>query len=119
MPVYGKLVGRKDERFVRGDTKRLGGHWSQRDVSTGVVTDVDLTGWSGVLELWSPDGRLWYQIACSETSADGRAVAVIPPDAFTGVHWDRRRNGTWRVRVSSPDGATVKTIGWGYWTLTF
>lgn len=119
MPVYGKAVKRRDKRFIRGDTQRFGGHWWQRNVRTGESWDVDLSDWSGVIELYSLDDELWYAIACSEMSVDGRAIATIPPSAFTGSAWDSRRHGTWRCRVTSPDGGTVKTIGWGYWILTF
>ena len=61
MPVYGKRVAPRDVRLVRGDSERLGGWWRQRDLVTGEVMERDLTGWSGRIELRSPDGvELWY-----------------------------------------------------------
>lgn len=117
--VYGKRVKPLDVRLVRGDSERLGGRWRQRNLVTGEVAGKDLTGWSGRVELQSPDGvELWYLQACDEMSDDGYVVANIPPGAFTADIWLQRRSGQWKCRVSSPDGATVRTVGWGYWILS-
>jgi hypothetical protein len=117
--VYGSLVRRLDVRLVRGDSQRLGGRWRQRDAATGQVAPRDLSAWAGRVELRSPDGgELWYSHACDEMTADGYAVASIPPSAFSADVWAGRRGGQWKCVASSPDGAIVRTLGWGYWTLS-
>ena len=117
--VYGKRVVPRDVRLVRGDSERLGGWWRKRDLSTGEITPVDLSAWSGRIELRSPDGvELWYSRACDEMTDDGHAVADIPPGAFAGDVWLQCRNGRWKCVVTSPDGATVRTVGWGCWILS-
>lgn len=119
MPVYGKRVVPHDARLVRGDSERLGGWWQQRNLVTGEVMGKDLSGWSGRIELRSPDGvELWYSRACDEMTDDGHAVANIPPSAFTADIWLQRRSGQWKCRVTSPDGGTVRTVGWGCWVLS-
>ena len=71
MAVFGRKVGRADLRLVRGDSERLGGRWRQR-YPDGTVKAVDLSSWSGVVELRSPDGsELWYSRACGEMTSDG------------------------------------------------
>lgn len=118
MATMGRKVGRLDVRLVRGDSERLGGRWRQR-YPDGTVKAVDLSSWSGVVELRSPDGsELWYSRACGEMTADGFAVASIPPSAFADDVWRQRRSGQWKVVVSSSDGGTVRTLGWGYFTLS-
>ena len=117
--VYGKRVKQLDVRLVRGDSERLGGRWRLRNLLTGEVMGKDLTGWSGRVELRSPDGvELWYSKSCDEVTDDGYAVASLPPSAFTADMWAQRRSGQWKCVVVSPGGATVRTVGWGYWTLS-
>lgn len=119
MATVGKKIGRLDVRLVRGDSERLGGRWRQKNMSTGEVTPVDLGSWSGVVELRSPDGsELWYSCACGEMTSDGYAIAGIPPSAFTDAVWASRRYGQWKVTVTSPDGGTRRTLGWGYYALS-
>ena len=104
---------------MRGDSERLGGRWRLRNLLTGEVMGKDLTGWSGRIELRSPDGvELWYSKSCDEMTDDGYAVASLPPSAFTADMWAQRRSGQWKCVVVSPGGATVRTVGWGYWTLS-
>lgn len=118
MATMGRKVGRLDVRLVRGDSERLGGRWRQR-YPDGTVKAVDLSSWSGVVELRSPDGsELWYSQACGEMTSDGYAVCDIPPTAFTDQVWSQRRAGEWKIVVTSPDGGTVRTLGWGYFTLS-
>ncbi|MDN4190520.1 hypothetical protein CJ196_05450 [Bifidobacterium breve] len=117
--VYGKRVKQLDVRLVRGDSERLGGRWRQRNLVTDEVTGKDLTGWSGRVELRSPDGvELWYSKSCDEVTDDGYAVANLPPSAFDGDIWLQRRSGQWKCVVTSPDGGTVRTVGWGCWILS-
>lgn len=119
MPVYGERVKQLDVRLVRGASERLGGRWRLRNLLTGEVTGKDLTGWSGRIELRSPDGvELWYSKSCDEMTNDGYAVANITPSAFTADIWEQRRSGRWKCVVVSPSGATVRTVGWGYWILS-
>lgn len=118
MSVVGKEVAQMDIRLVRGDSERVGGRWRQR-YPDGTVKAVDLSSWSGVVELRSPDGsELWYSRACDEMTDDGHAVACIPPSAFDGDIWLQRRAGQWKCVATSPSGATVRTVGWGYWVLS-
>ena len=87
MATMGRKVGRLDVRLVRGDSERLGGRWRQR-YPDGTVKAVDLSSWSGVVELRSPDGsELWYSRACGEMTSDGYAIADIPPSAFADAVW--------------------------------
>ena len=102
MATMGRKVGRLDVRLVRGDSERLGGRWRQR-YPDGTVKAVDLSSWSGVVELRSPDGsELWYSRACGEMTSDGYAIADIPPSAFADAVWASRRcvclfNRKWAV----------------------
>ena len=75
--VYGKRVVPRDVRLVRGDSERLGGWWRRRDLSTGEITPVDLSAWSGRIELRSPDGTLWYSRACDETQQPQPTVRTV------------------------------------------
>ena len=94
-------------RLVRGDSERVAVWWRQRNVLTGVVTPVDMSWWSGRLELRSPDGsELWYSQACGSMTSDGYAIADIPPSALSGDVWVQRRAGRWRIR------ATVRAAAW-------
>lgn len=118
MATMGRKVGRLDVRLVRGDSERLGGRWRQR-YPDGTVKAVNLGSWSGVVELRSPDGsELWYSQACGEMTSDGYAIADIPPSAFADAVWASRRCGQWKVTVTSPDGGTTRTLGWGYYALS-
>ena len=119
MPVVGRKVTQSDIRLIRGDTERVGGRWRQRNLETSEVTPVDLHSWSGRLELWGPDmSELWYSRPCGEMTEDGYAICVIPAAAFTAAAWSAMRAGEWKIVVTSPDGATVRTIAWGHWTLS-
>lgn len=119
MAVIGKKVGRLDIRLVRGDTQRVGGRWRKKNLQTGEITPVDLTGWAGEIELRSPDGQdVWYTQACQTMTADGYAIADIPANAFTVDPWNTRRTGQWKVFVRNTLTGERRTIGWGYWTLS-
>lgn len=119
MSVYGKHVGRLDIRLVRGDSERVGGRWRKRNLTTGETTPVDLRAWAGTLELRSPDGReLWYSRACSEMTQDGYAIATIPAAAFADDIWAVRMSGQWKISVANQSTGEVRTIGWGYYTLS-
>lgn len=118
MATMGRKVGRLDVRLVRGDSERLGGRWRQR-YPDGTVKAVDLGSWSGRLELRSPDGsELWYSQACGSMTSDGYAIADIPPSALSGDVWVQRRAGQWRIRATGPGGGVVRTLAWGYFTLS-
>ena len=118
MATMGRKVGRLDVRLVRGDSERLGGRWRQR-YPDGTVKAVDLSSWSGVVELRSPDGsELWYSQACGSMTSDGYAIADIPPSALSGDVWVQRRAGRWRIRATGPHGGVVRTLAWGYFTLS-
>lgn len=118
MATVGRRIGRLDVRLVRGDSERLGGRWRQR-YPDGTVKAVDLSSWSGVVELRSPDGsELWYSRACGEMTSDGYAIADIPPSALSGDVWVQRRAGRWRIRATGPGGGVVRTLAWGYFTLS-
>ncbi len=118
MATMGRKVGRLDVRLVRGDSERLGGRWRQR-YPDGTVKAVDLSSWSGVVELRSPDGsELWYSRACGSMTSDGYAIADIPPSALSGDVWVQRRAGRWRIRATGPGGGVVRTLAWGYFTLS-
>lgn len=117
MSVLGRKVGRADIRLIRGDTERVGGRWRKQNLQTGEITPVDLTGWTGTLELRSPDGReIWYEQACQTMTDDGYALADIPVAAFTPAVWNVRHTGRWKIVVSHR--AHRQTLAWGYWTLS-
>lgn len=118
MAVFGRKVGRADLRLVRGDSERVSVWWRQR-YPDGTVKAVDLGAWSGRLELRSPDGsELWYSQACGSMTSDGYAIADIPPSALSGDVWVQRRAGRWRIRATGPGGGVVRTLAWGYFTLS-
>lgn len=118
MSVTGTKVGRLDIRLVRGDTQRVGGRWRKQNLTTGVISPVDLSAWAGEIELRSPDGReLWYSQPCQTMSVDGYATCAIPANAFTGDQWNTRRSGQWKVVARNTLTGERRTICWGYWTL--
>lgn len=105
--------GRQDIELARGATRGVGGLWLQ-DRGEG-FRPVDLTGWRCRLVLYAPDGRQWYEQECQWHGSDGKAVANIPADAFTGPEWDGRTTGDYRIEAR--DGDLVEIIGWGHWVL--
>ena len=105
-----------DMRLIRGDSSRLGARWRRRGPD-GSVTPVDLSGWSGVVELRSSSGQLWWSGACV-TGMDGLAVASVLPDLLAAPEWAGRRSGAWKCVVTSPDGLTSRTLAWGYVLIT-
>lgn len=107
-----------DIRLVRGDNERVGARWRRENLATGEITEVDLHDWLGRYLMYLPDGRQVYAREWVEVLDDGHAVCDIPPDAFTGPAWSARRTGEWKLTVTSPDKATVRTLAWGYWTLS-
>lgn len=118
MAVIGRKIGRADIRLVRGDTEQVGARWCKRDTATGDTTPVDLREWTATLELRSPDGaEMWLSVACSQMTIDGYAIAMIAPGALTGTAWDARRTGQWKIVATSPAGV-VRTLGWGYYTVS-
>ena len=118
MAVSGNKVGRLDIRLVRGDTQRVGGRWRKRNLVTGEITPVDLSSWAGEIELRSPDGReIWYTQACATMTDDGYAICDIPANAFAADPWNMRRSGQWKIVATSPAGV-VRTLGWGYYTVS-
>ena len=118
MSVTGRKIARMDIRLVRGDNERVGARWLKKNLSTGEITEVDLHNWTGVYVMYLPNGRQAYSREWVEVLDDGHCVCDIPPSAFTGAEWAARRTGSWKITVTSPDKTTVRTLAWGYWTLS-
>jgi hypothetical protein len=116
MSVSGVSVARRDLRLIRGDSYRIGARWSHIKPD-GTRVPVDLRGWSGVVELRSPSGQLWWSGACV-TGMDGLAVASVLPDLLAAPEWAGRRSGAWKCVVTSPDGLTSRTLACGYVLIT-
>ncbi|MCI1635215.1 hypothetical protein [Bifidobacterium sp.] len=115
MNVNGYKVARQDIRLIRGDSHRLGAICQTYDAA-GKLIPVNLTGWSGFVELRSMSGVLWWSGQCDMTN-DGYAVTDMSSDTLTAAVWHGRSTGQWKCVVTSPANV-VSTLAWGYWYLT-
>lgn len=116
MAVIGRKIARGDLRLVRGDTQQIGARWLTLDPDTGVKTPKDLSGWSGRLELRSPDNHTLYaSIPCAMTN-DGYVLASIGVSDLSDPQWDARQIGQYKI-VATHDGES-HTLIWGYYTLS-
>jgi hypothetical protein len=114
--VLAESIGRDDLLILRNVSNRYGVHWQRMSNRAEGFQDVDLTDWDCVFELLSPDEQdVWYRRPCDAHGTDGKAVVYIPPDAFSGIVWQSRRTGCWRM-TASKDG-TTELLGWGYFSL--
>lgn len=121
MAVLGRKIGRGDIRLIRGDTQTIGVRWRQQNQHTGQTTPMDLTDWIGRLELRSLDGNeLWLQVNCTTMTSDGLACAELSASALQGEVWQWRHAGQWKIIVTDwrKKNGIVRTIGWGYFTIT-
>ena len=106
MAVYGAPSASKDAMVVsrRQDNSNVI-RWRQRDLDTGVVTPVDLSGWNVRVTLYSPQGDVWLEYPAAK-DADGY-LSIGPSKAqLAGAEWAGRALGSYTV-VASRGGLTT------------
>jgi hypothetical protein len=114
MSVLAQATGRQDVLLRRGVTETWGVRWEQsEDGST--FTPVDLSAWTGVVELRSMSNDVWLSKPVIGDSS-GLAAATITPADTAAPEWVGRPSGTWLINMTAPDGR-VERLGDGYFYL--
>lgn len=114
MSVLAEATGRGDVLLRRGVTNRWGVRWQQS--TDGVYfSSVDLTAWTGVLELRGPSGERWLE-RLTTTDVTGLAVATVTPEDLAGPEWNGRAGGAWLINLTAPDGH-IERLADGYFLL--
>lgn len=113
MSVIGQATGRGDILLRRGVTDSFAVRWEQ-DTGTG-FTPVDLSGWSAVCVIGSPQGEEWLTVPCT-VSTDGLSEATFAHTLFVAPEWAARTHGEWYMNATSPDN-TIERLGDGYFYL--
>lgn len=100
MAVFGAPSASKDAMVVsrRQDNSNVI-RWRQRDVGTGVVTPVDLSGWSVRVTLCSPRGDVWLEYPAAK-DADGYLLVGPSKAQLAGPEWAGRSLGSYAVTAS-------------------
>lgn len=79
--------------------------WVKKDLGTGVVTPVDLSGWNVRVTFYSPHGDVWLEYPAAK-DANG-FLAIGPTKAqLAGAEWAGRSLGSYTV-VASKGGLTT------------
>lgn len=114
MSVLMQDTGRGDVLLIRGTTNVWAVRWEQS--ADGITyAPVNLSGWTGVLELRSPLEDIWLSKSVS-TSVDGVTVMTVTPADLSAPAWTARSGGSWAVNLTAPD-AHVERLGQGYFHL--
>ena len=77
---------------------------------------IDVSGWSGTLELRLADGTVAYTQTATRMTSDGLVWFDIPQTAFASPVWLGRPAGSYTVTAVMPDGRRIM-VGDGHWTL--
>lgn len=77
---------------------------------------IDVSSWSGRLELLLPDDTSVYVQAANRMTSDGLVWFDIPASAFRDQVWAGRPTGSYKVTATDADGRTI-LLGEGQWTL--
>jgi len=103
--VLAQATARQDILLRRGVTET----WTVRctqDRGSGFVAQ-DLTGWTGQVTIEGPFGEVWLTLPVSTDPVallDGFATVTVPASTLTGAMWAGRREATWRMDMTAPDG---------------
>ncbi|ABR10483.1 tail protein [Microbacterium phage Min1] len=114
MGALSEHVARGDVILYRGTTNVWGINW-ENSSDGAAFAPKDLTGWTGELELWSPDGELWAKLP-AVPSANGVTTMTVRRDDLAAPVWATRAGGAWAVNVTAPDGHTER-LGDGHFHL--
>jgi len=99
-------VARGDVILYRGITNRWGVEW-QDSTDGATFTPKNLAGWTGELELRSPDGELWAKLPATP-SANGVTTMTVDREDLADPVWASRAGGSWAVTLTAPDGHTER-----------
>lgn len=114
MSVLSESTGQGDVVLFRDATNRWGIRWEQSEDGT-TFSPVDLTGWTGVLQLRSSLGDVWLSVpTVSEVS--GLTTATVTPADLAASAWAARPGGSWTITLTAPDGHSER-LGQGYFHL--
>lgn len=114
MSVLTENTGRGDIALIRGATNQWGVLWEQ-SVDGADYQPVNLTGWTGALELRSTLGDVWLSVPVLP-SVSGLTTITVTPEHLADVAWAGRSGGTWAVNLTAPDGH-VERLAAGYFHL--
>lgn len=107
-------TGRGDIALTRGATNRWGVLWETSNDGT-TFAPVDVSAWTGMLELRSPMGDVWLSVPVV-TSLSGLTTMIITPAHLAGEAWAGRAAGSWAVNLTALDGR-VERLAQGYFHL--
>lgn len=103
---------RRDITLGVGVHQTIGFRW-WRSQDRGVTREaVDLTDYTGTIEIHGLDGTHWLTIA-PILDDTGMAQLITYPATFAGPEWTARRNGTYALTLTSPTN-TVTRLAHGY-----
>ena len=114
MSVLMQDTGRGDIALTRGTTNRWGVLW-ETSTDGAMFAPVDVSAWTGVLELRSPMGEVWLSVPVV-TSLTGLTTMTVTPAHLAGEAWAGCAGGTWAVNLTAPDGR-VERLAQGYFHL--
>jgi hypothetical protein len=113
MSVLAQKTARADILLRRGVSESWAVRWEQ-DSGTGYLP-VNISAWSGVVQLRSDAGDLWAEFQVT-TFPDGLAQVDLPADAFADPVWGARGAGNWVMNITDPSGH-VERLADGYFYL--
>lgn len=105
---------RQDLAISVGADQRVGYRWRQGSTAE-TATGVDLYGFDAVASFASMSGDPWLEIV-PLLHEDGLVELVIPASATIGPEWGSRYQGTYRINLTSPEGA-VTPLACGFVTI--
>ncbi len=105
---------RQDLAISTGVDQRIGYRWRQGP-SAQSATGVDLYGFEAVAAFASLASEPWLETA-PLLHEDGLVELVIPATATVGPEWGSRYQGTYRINLTSPEGA-VTPLACGFVTI--
>lgn len=115
MSVLSENTGRGDVLIRRGVTTEWGVRWERSEDGGVTFEPVDLSAWTGVIELRSAHADVWLTKPVAG-DASGLAVATIDPVDTADPVWAGRAGGNWLINMTDPDGR-VERLGDGYFSL--
>lgn len=107
--------GRQDIILRRGVTDSLAVSWMRSSDGGATFQPVDLSAWTGALELLSTGGEVWLSKPVMLDEFGMATVAVDPADTSDLV-WAGRASGVWRIDATDVDGY-VERLASGYFFL--
>lgn len=111
-PVLGRSALLKANLVVsQGADNLYQFRWSQKDAA-GIVTPVDLTGYTGRAQLRTKvGGAVWIELTTPDDillGADGSIAIMIGDEATSVEAWNAYKSGVWDIELSSPGGVVTR-----------